>query len=210
VVEGPKAVAPDLKSVQDLARHKGVFADPEEPGKGRFYNCPAGWQCELINTKKLAAYGLTADYTNFRAGTGEALAVAVEGAVRRQRPILFYYWGPTWLLGKYDFVMLSEPPFDQAVWDAMKASDAPTAATAYPSNTVVIGANAAFAKQAPAVAAMLGRWRSSNEVVGEALAFMRTENASPDAAAARFLKARPEVWVEWVPPEVAERVKAGL
>ena len=210
VVEGPKAVAPDLKSVQDLARHKGLFADPEEPGKGRFYNCPAGWQCELVNSKKLTAYGLTADYTNFRAGTGEALAAAVEGAVRRQRPILFYYWGPTWLLGKYDFVMLSEPPFDAAVWDAMKASDAPTAATAYPSNTVVIGANAAFAKQAPAVAAMLGRWRSSNEVVGEALAFMRTENASPDAAAARFLKARPEVWAQWVPPEVAERVKAGL
>jgi glycine betaine/proline transport system substrate-binding protein len=67
-----------------------------------------------------------------------------------------------------------------------------------------------FAKQAPAVAAMLGRWRSSNEVVGEALAFMRIENASADAAAARFLKARPEVWAPWVPPEVAERVKAGL
>ena len=210
LVEGPKAPAPDLKSVQDLARHKTLFADPEEPGKGRFYNCPAGWQCEIVNSKKLGAYGLTGEYTNFRAGTGEALAAAVESAVRRQRPILFYYWGPTWLLGKYDFVMLAEPPFDQATWDAMKASAAPTAATAYPSNAVVIGANAEFAKQAPAVVAMLGRWTSSNEIVGEALAYMRTENASADAAAARFLKARPEVWSPWVPADVAERVKAGL
>jgi glycine betaine/proline transport system substrate-binding protein len=210
LVEGQKAAAPDLKSVQDLARHKTLFADPEEPGKGRFYNCPAGWQCEVVNSKKLGAYGLAGDYTNFRPGTGEALAVAIEGAVRRQRPVLFYYWGPTWLLGKYDFVMLAEPPFDQAVWDAMKPNAAPTAATAYPANTVVIGANAGFAKQAPAVAAMLGRWRSSNEIVAEALAYMRTENASADAAAVRFLKARPEVWSAWVPSEVAERLKAAL
>ena len=210
VVEGPNAPAPDLKSVQDLARHKSLFADPEQPGKGRFYNCPAGWQCELINSKKLNAYQLSGDYTNFRPGTGEALAAAIEGAVRRQRPILFYYWGPTWLLGKYDFVMLAEPAFDQATWDTMKASAAPTAATAYPSNTVVIGANAEFAKQAPEVAAMLGRWRSSTEIVAEALAYMRTENASAEAAATRFLRARPEVWSGWVPQDVAERIKARL
>ena len=74
----------------------------------------------------------------------------------------------------------------------------------------MIGANAEFAKKAPAVAAMFGRWRSTNEIVGEALAYMRTENASADAAAARFLKARPEAWAPWVPPDVAERVKAGL
>ena len=89
VVEGPKAPAPDLKAVQDLARHKGLFADAEEPRKGRFYNCPAGWQCEVINSKKLQAYGLTGSFTNFRPGTGEALAAAIEGAVRRAaHPIL--------------------------------------------------------------------------------------------------------------------------
>jgi glycine betaine/proline transport system substrate-binding protein len=210
VVEGPNASAPDLKAVQDLARHKTLFADPEEPAKGRFYNCPAGWQCEVVNSKKLQAYGLTGAFTNFRSGTGEALAAAVEGAVRRHRPILFYYWGPTWLLGKYDFVMLAEPPFDQATWDAMKASDAPSAATAYPSNTVVIGANAEFAKRAPTLAAMFGRWRLTNDIVAEALAHMRTENASAEAAAGRFLKGHPEVWGGWVPQDVAERIKAGL
>jgi glycine betaine/proline transport system substrate-binding protein len=210
LVEGAAAKAPDLKSVQDLARHKDLFADPEEPGKGRFYNCPAGWQCEVINSKKRKAYGLEGAYTNFRPGTGEALAAAIEGAVRRQRPILFYYWGPTWLLGKYDFVMLAEPAFDRATWDAMKASDAPTAATAFPSNTVIIGANAEFAKRAPGVVALLKRWRLTNDIVAEALAYMRTENASADAAAARFVKAHPETWSAWVPADVAERVKAGL
>ncbi len=67
-----------LKSVKDLPKYKDVLADPEEPGKGRFYNCPAGWQCEVVNSKKLIAYGLSDDFTNFRPGTGEALAAAAE------------------------------------------------------------------------------------------------------------------------------------
>ncbi|MEZ5855277.1 MAG: glycine betaine ABC transporter substrate-binding protein [Hyphomicrobiaceae bacterium] len=43
-----------------------MFKDPEELSKGRFYNCIAGWQCEVTNTKKLYAYGLLKDFTNFR------------------------------------------------------------------------------------------------------------------------------------------------
>jgi glycine betaine/proline transport system substrate-binding protein len=51
IVEGPGAVAPGLRSVADLPDYVALFADPEEPGKGRFYNCPAGWVCEVINSK---------------------------------------------------------------------------------------------------------------------------------------------------------------
>src|SRR3546814_4923485 len=38
--------------------------------KGRFYNCPAGWTCELDNSEMLKSYGLEKTYTNFRPGTG--------------------------------------------------------------------------------------------------------------------------------------------
>ncbi len=208
VVDGADAPAPGLRSVADLPGHKSLFADPEEPGKGRFYNCPAGWQCELINSRKLRAYGLDRDFTNFRPGTGEALAAAEEGAVRRRKPVLFYYWSPTWLLGKYDFVMLREPPFDPAVWDALSAGDA-KAATAYPTSEVVIGANAAFAGQAPNVAALFRNWRLSSAVVGEALAYMRERRATADEAAARFLESHPEIWTGWVPEDVAARIRSG-
>ena len=48
VIEGDakrklEAKAPDLKSIADLAKYASVFKDQEEPSKGRFYNCPAGW-----------------------------------------------------------------------------------------------------------------------------------------------------------------------
>lgn len=38
---GLKALAPDLRSVQDLKRHAPLFKDPESPDKGRFLNSPA-------------------------------------------------------------------------------------------------------------------------------------------------------------------------
>jgi hypothetical protein len=74
LVEGPDAPAPDLRTPADLARYAELFADPEDPDKGRFYNCVAGWVCEEINTKKLEVYGLTDLYTNFRPGSGGAMA----------------------------------------------------------------------------------------------------------------------------------------
>ena len=210
VVSGPNAAAPDLKSVADLPKYKDLFADPEEPGKGRFYNCPAGWQCEVVNSKKLVAYGLDEHFTNFRPGTGEALAAAAESAAKRDKPAVFYYWGPTWLLGKYEFTRLQEEPFDQAVWDAMLASDDPSAATAYPVSRVVVGANTAFAAAAPNLTEFFADYASSNSMTSAALAYMRDNDGNADAAALNFLRTQEEAWTPWVSPEAANRVKAAL
>ncbi len=215
LVEGPQAPAPGLKSVADLPRYKALFSDPEEPAKGRFLNCIAGWQCELFNSKKLQAYGLADHFTNFRPGTGAALDAAILSAVKRKRPVLFYYWGPTWLLGQIgaELVMLHEPPYDAAKWQALAAVKDPKDArdaTAYPVVEVLIGANKAFLDQAPRLHAFLKNYRTSSQLVSEALAYMQETKGSADDAARQFLKAHPAVWQAWVPPEVARRVKAAL
>ena len=212
LVEGPDAPAPDLRSVADLPRYKDLFADPEEPGKGRFYNCIAGWNCEIVNTKKLAAYGLDAFFTNFRPGTAAALDAAIESAILRRRPILFYYWGPTWLLGKIGdrILMLEEPVYDPVIWKALADQEHPTAATAYPVVPVHVGANAEFAQAAPRLTAFLTAYETTGELVSQALAYMQDNNASADQAAANFLRRNERVWTRWVPPEVAARVQAAL
>jgi glycine betaine/proline transport system substrate-binding protein len=209
LVEGPGAVAPGLRSVFDLADYKLLFADREDPGRGRFYNCPAGQVCELVNSKKLIAYGLADDFVNFRA-SGQALLAVVESAVLQGRPILFYYYGPSWLLGKYEFYQLEEPPFDQAIWDELVASNNPRRATAYPVSDVIIGANAAFAAAAPGIIAFLEAYETTNAQVSEMLAHMRENNATPAEAARVFLRGHEEVWRAWVTEAVAARVAARL
>lgn len=215
LIEGADAPAAGLRAVADLARFKEVFRDPEEPDKGRFLNCVAGWHCETVNSKKLHAYGLAEHFTNFRPGTGAALNAAVESAFKRRRPVLFYHWGPTWLLGKLgdQAVKLEEPPFDAEVWTALLALDDPAqakAATDFPVVEVVIGANAAFVARAPALAAFLEAYATTSAQVSDALAWMQANDARADAAARHFLQSQPGVWTRWVPADVAARVKAAL
>ena len=210
---GIKPAAPGLKSVADLSQYKALFRDPEQPSKGRFYNCKLGWNCEKVNSRKLEAYNLLEHYTNFRAGSGAALDAAIASAYRRGRPILFYYWGPTWVLGKYDLLRLEEPAFDKAVWDALDKAQSGVGlqGCAYPTIRASIAVNRAFAEAAPQLMRFLDNYRMRDDQVNKALVFMRERKDRTGAKAAReFLRRHPEIWTGWVPAEVAARVKASL
>ncbi|HOV04846.1 MAG TPA: ABC transporter substrate-binding protein [Hyphomicrobiales bacterium] len=212
LIEGDDAKAKGLKSVADLPKFKDVFKDPEEPEKGRFYNCIAGWGCEVINTKKFGAYGLDDSYVNFKPGTGAALSAAILSNIKRKKPIVFYYWGPTSVLGKVSdqVTMLEEPAFDEAVWDKLSKEDAPKEACAYPIVPVIIGANKKFAESAPMIVAFLKNYETTNAMVSEALAFMEDNGGDAEVAAKDFLTKNEDLWTKWVPEDVAGRVKAAL
>jgi len=215
LVEGANAPAKGLKSVSDLPKYKAVFKDPEEPSKGRFYNCIAGWQCEVTNTKKMHAYGLLDDYVNFRPGTGAALAAAIESNIKRKQPIVFYYWGPTWLMGKVgkDVVKLEEPAYDEAIWNKMNETKEPSdvkQATAYPVVEVVVGINTEFSKKAPKITTFLEKYDTTGDMVSGALAFMQETGGSAEDAAKDWLRKNESLWTTWVGQDVAERVKAAL
>lgn len=120
-----EAKAPDLKSVSQLTDPKiaEIFADPEEPSKGRFLNCPSGWTCEGVSTAKLEAYKLGETYVNFRPGTGTALDAAITSAYLQGEPILFYYWSPTAIMGKFKLIQLEEPAYNEACWKELSSAN---------------------------------------------------------------------------------------
>ncbi|MDD7910922.1 MULTISPECIES: ABC transporter substrate-binding protein [Pseudovibrio] len=215
LVEGEDAPAKGLTSVYDLPKYKEVFADPEEPGMGRFYNCVPGWGCEVVNTKKMHAYGLTDDFVNFRPGTGASMAAAIESSILRKKPIVFYYWGPTWVLGKVQdqLVQLEEPEFDQEIFDAMNAESDPTqvkAAVETPLTEIYTYANTEFAESAPQIVEFLKNYETTSADISKALAYMQDTGASTDEAAVEFLKNNRDAWASWVPADVKERVEAAL
>ena len=85
---------PELKSAADLPKFKDKFKDPEEPGKGRFYGCPAGWGCEVTSTNLFHALKLDDTYTLYSPGTGAAQKAALMSAYKRKQNVVFYYWSP--------------------------------------------------------------------------------------------------------------------
>ncbi|MBS9780995.1 MAG: ABC transporter substrate-binding protein [Gammaproteobacteria bacterium] len=211
LVEGDNAPAKGLKSVTDLPKYKDLFKDPEEPTKGRFLNCPAGWTCEMVNGKKLKAYGLEDSFVNFLSGTGAALDSAIISALKRKKPVVFYYWAPTSLIGKYSdqLVQLEEPEYNKEIFDKLKAEDNPSQATAFPKSKVDIGANVEFLKAAPQLAKFLDNYVTSSVQVSQALSYKEDNEASMKEAAVNFLKNN-DAWAEWVPADVAKRVKDAL
>ena len=212
LVEGADALAPGLKKVSDLPKYKKLFSDPESPEKGRFYNCILGWACEVVNTRKLKAYNLEEHYTNFRPGTGAALAAAISSSFERKKPFVAYYWGPTWIFGKYDLVMLEEPAYEKEAFANLAKQDPslPLKGVAYNVDQVTIGVSTGFAKSAPKVVELLKKYRTTNKLVSEALSYMQDNDASAKEAAVQFLRTRSDLWQKWVSVEVAKRIQDTL
>lgn len=212
LLEGENAPAPDLKKVSDLKKYVSLFKDPEDPDKGRFYNCVIGWSCAEINSKKLMAYGLSDSYVDFRSGAGNAITSAVESALRRKRPVVFYYWTPSWLVGKYQdqLLMLEEPAFDKNIFERMQNSKNPTQATAYAPTVLKIGIRSKFAKESPVVSDFLSHYRTSSAIVSAMLSYMQEEDKNAEQTALYFLQNHPDIWQQWVPEDVAQRITKSL
>lgn len=200
---GIEPMAPDLKSVYDLPKYKDLFKDVEVPGKGRFYSCISGWECEKINEKKFAAYGLNDTFNLFLPGSGAALVASLAAAYEKGEPWVGYYWAPTWVLGLYDMTPLEEPPYDKEVFET-------TAKCAYPSVKVKIYANSGLTEKAPDVVEFLKKYETTQAMANKFLAFMQENEADTDAAAAWFLKNYEDVWTGWVSADVAAKVKKAL
>ncbi|PJR11848.1 ABC transporter substrate-binding protein [Sinorhizobium meliloti] len=208
-----EAKAPDLKSVSQLTDPKiaEIFADPEEPSKGRFLNCPSGWTCEGVSTAKLEAYKLGEAYVNFRPGTGTALDAAITSAYLQGEPILFYYWSPTAIMGKFKLIQLEEPAYNEACWKELSSANGKRdEGCAFPSVDVAYGVNSTFASEAPEIVEILEKATFPLEEVNASLAYMADNKVDATAAAAEFLKTKGDIWSKWVSDEARGKIEAGL
>ncbi|WP_293765435.1 ABC transporter substrate-binding protein [uncultured Aquitalea sp.] len=208
---GIKPMAPGLRTVADLPKYKDLFKDEEEPGKGRFLNCPTGWDCERINTQKLKAYKLDAAYTNFRAGTGSALDAAISSAYERGKPVLFYYWAPATLMGKYKFIQLQEPAYNAKCWPTLQANkgEAPCP-SATPNTQLQVGIGTGFMQAEPGIAAFIAKVKVTPELLNQTISQMSERKIPPETMAREFLKQHTAIWKAWVPADVAGKVQQSL
>lgn len=203
---GIEPMTPDLKSVDDLPRYWEVFRDPENPRKGRFYNGPTGWAASEINTLSLEGYGLDAYYDPFFPGSQAALDASIVRAYERGEPWFGYYWEPTGIMGRLDMTMLEEPPYTEACWDERTGDYA----CGYPNVLVRIAVHHTVLDRAPDFVEFLRQYETELSHTNEAVAQMDDAGGDAQAAALWFLKEYEELWTQWLPADIAAKVKAAL
>ncbi len=190
----PKYVAdeyPDLETVRDLAKYPQLFPDPNDSTKGIIYGGIIGWEITEIMDKKVHEYGLDEHFNYVESGSDAIMNAAMISAWDKKEPIVSYYWEPTWLLGKYEFILLEDDPYDPDLYQSGKC--------ACPSVTVTIAVSNAFAKSNPNFCAFLSKYSLSTAIINEALAYINETGADYSAAAVWLLtEAHPELISDWL------------
>ena len=203
---------PGLVSVQDLKvdEFKQLFVEPDSGGKAVLIGCIAQWSCRAVNEGQLEAYGLK-DHVELRdPGTSGALAAAVEGAYKKEEPILFYYWGPTKLASELDMRILEQP-------DPSECPDNdPKLGCAFPTSEILIAMNSDVANAAPELISFFVKWDWSavNQLAadgwyGENKDNYDTVEEAYSATGVWYLKNN-DGWKNWVPADVLANVEAAL
>ena len=200
---GIEPMAPGLRTVKDLADYWQVFEDEEDRSKGRIYGSPPGWAVDEIMRTKVETYGLDEYYNYFSPGSDTALAAAIVSSYERGEPIVAYYWEPTWVMGMMDMTLLEDEPYSEELWNNGYACE-------FEAMQITIAANSNFPERAPELAEFLGKYRTSEQLTNEALAYMMENETDEEDAAMWFLKTREDIWAEWVPEDIAQKVKESL
>ena len=205
---------PELTTLEAVLKRPDLFPAPEDPSRGAIYNCPVGWNCEIITTNLHKAYDMKGKgFDLVDTGSAAGLDGSIAKAYERKEGWFGYYWAPTAILGKYDMVKLDMGvPHDAAEWDRCtgQANCADPVPNDWTTSVVATVTSAEFAEESPEAFEYLANRSWSNKVVNEMLAFMDENQAQGDVGAEEFLKRHPDVWTEWVPDDVAAKVKAAM
>jgi len=200
---------PELTTLQAVLARPDLFPDAEAPGKGRFYTCPAGWACQIVNENLFRAYGLKeAGFVAFDPGSGESLAAVIAKSYERNEPFFGYYFGPTAVLGRYPMVRLDGMEHDPSSWDCIaKPNCASPRPNMYPPAEVVGVVTARFAERAPEAFAFVQKVSWPNATVSAILAWQEEQRATAAETAQHFIATQEAIWTQWVPREVAAKVR---
>ncbi len=211
---------PELKgmtAVQILER-PDLFPDKEDPSKGAFMGCPAGWGCQLANANLYRAFEMEKKgWKLIDPGSAAGLDGSIAKASDSNEPWFGYYWNPTSMVGKYNLqpVDFGVPFAGRDNWDNCItlaeqdcANPQPTAWTKSEVNSIV---TANFAKTGGDDVLKYVKSRTfPGTVMNGMLVYMADNQAKGSDAAVEFLIKHEDIWTKWVSSEAAKKIKKSL
>ncbi len=200
---GIEAMAPDLKTVADLANYPELFPDEEDESMGMIYGALPGWMIDEVMHKKYLYYGLDEMYVYRRLGSEGTLFASMVSAYNKGEGWVGYCYQPTWVLGQLDMVMLGDQPYTPELY-AEGGSE-------IPSQELKNVMNKEFSEANPEITEFFSKYRTGADKVNEALAYLSENDATHEETAIWMLtEAYPELLDEWLTPEQTEKVRAAI
>ena len=207
---------PDLKTVLDVLERPDLFPDAEDPSKGAFVGCPAGWGCQLTNANLFRGFKMAEKgWKLVDPGSAAGLDGSMSKAVNREENWFGYYWSPTALIGRHKMVKLDfgVPFVGSEHWDGCIVKPEQDCADPQPSSwtksevhTVVTND---FAENAGSeVMEYLKNRVFPGDIMNGMLVYMDENQAEGADAAEEFLRLHGDVWESWVSSDAAMKVKA--
>ncbi|UCG13353.1 MAG: hypothetical protein JSU72_02380 [Deltaproteobacteria bacterium] len=178
-----------IKSVFDLKGKEKMF-DTNGDGKGEMWVGPFDWAVTDKNIAKIKNYGLDLEAVKIQQWL--FLAILKE-SMRKDKPLVFYYWQPEWPMAKYDLIKLEEPPYD----------DAKPMATAFPPATIYVGVSKKMKERLPKAYKFFMNWYMPIDEVSTLIADLEDVPGNPKKDSAKVAKD----WVESNPKIVNDWLK---
>lgn len=202
VIEGDderdiEPMAPDLKYIEDLEDYSDIFVDPEDPDMGQIIGASPGWAINDMLEETVETYGLDELYNYTSPGSESSVNASLLRAYDLGEAWVGYNYEPNWIMEQYDMTPLLEKDPDGLI--AQVASQ-----------DINIVAHVDLIEQAPEIADFLENYETTSDIASEALMFMEENSANEYEAALNFLKNHEDVWSQWVPEDVAEKVNDAI
>jgi glycine betaine/proline transport system substrate-binding protein len=145
---------PELATWEGLEGNEELFATAETGSSGQFLAADPSF----VQFDETIIENLDLDFQVVQSGSEAAQLTAVEAAIDREEPVLFYFYTPHWLHAQYDLTMVELP-----AWDEECEEPEAERTCGYPEDVLFKAASAELAERNPDVHTFLTNFQLQNE-----------------------------------------------
>ena len=185
---------PELANVDGFKKPEDValFKTAETGEKGQFLAGDPAW----VQYDEDIIKNLGLDFQVVRAGSEQAVLAAVDSAISRKEPILFYFWTPHSIHAKYKLTPVKLPDYNDACYAKAKEGGVNCD---YPPDVLFKIAWAGLKDKAPEAYTLLKNMKYTNDDQIGMIASVDTDKKSAEEAARAWIDAHQDVWKAWLP-----------
>lgn len=182
---------PEMATWEGLKGNEDIFATAETGDSGQFLAADPSF----VQFDEAIINNLDLDFEVIQSGSEAAQLAAVEAALEREEPVLFYFYTPHWMHFQHDLTMVELPEWTEEC----EAKPEEERDCGYPEDVLLKAATSGLAERVPDVHAFLSNMTMQNEWQDEITYAMDVEGLEASEAAQQWVDAHEDDWRAWLP-----------